>query len=236
MTDLGDVLAVCMQRTESSDALAGDLRAAGATVRWGEEVTDPEDREAWPSLVSRADIVICGVMEGGDRHLAALRQHYPALVTCVLGEAATREETLKVFANLMQALYVRERDGEGRHIESGFMQASLADSEQPPGLRLAVANSRMQPAIPMLYGVYTCRDGAAVILNIRGTAQWGLFCRDVLRQPALAADHRDRDRRVKSALAALNRNDVLEGLAAIRGIPNEPARGPGEGVAVGQRG
>jgi crotonobetainyl-CoA:carnitine CoA-transferase CaiB-like acyl-CoA transferase len=233
MTDLSDILAVCMRRTPSSDALAGDLRAAGAAVRWGAEATGAETQRAWLSLVSLADIVIGSEGEGGSRYLAALRQDRPALITCVLDDAPTRGDTLRVFASLMQALYVRERDGEGRHIESGFMQASLADSEQRPELRLAAANSPMQSAMPIIYGVYTCRDGAALLLNISGAARWGLFCRNVLGQPALAANHRNRDRCVRRALAALDRNDVLEGLATLEGIPNERATEPGQRVAEG---
>ena len=133
---------------------------------------------------------------------------------------------------VLQALFARERSGEGRHVAVSLFHA-LADWMNVPylqyvhGGREPVRNGLNHPTIAP-YGAYQGGDGRPVLLAIQNEREWGEFCRQVLQRPELAADPRfdDNSRRVASrpeldaiiaaAFAALSREEIVARLEAAR--------------------
>lgn len=95
---------------------------------------------------------------------------------------------------VLQALYARERTGEGRAIEISLYH-SMADWMNVPYLQTRYGNARPQrvglkhPSIAP-YGAYSCADGKMVLFSIQNEREWGRLCSDVLNSPELINDNR----------------------------------------------
>lgn len=104
---------------------------------------------------------------------------------------------------VLQALFARERSGEGRHIAVSLFHA-LADWMNVPylqyvyGGKAAPRSGLLHPTIAP-YGAYTCGDGKAVLFSIQSEREWHQFCTQVLSQPDLPADARFRDNTARVA-------------------------------------
>lgn len=133
---------------------------------------------------------------------------------------------------VLQALFARQRTGEGRHIAVSLYHA-LSDWMNVPYLQFAYggkvpARSGLNHPTIAPYGSYTCADGKAVLFSIQNEREWLTFCREVLWLPDLATDPRfcsnsDRvmnrtelDAVIMPILAAVKRDEMAERLHAAR--------------------
>ncbi len=101
---------------------------------------------------------------------------------------------MTAFQAVLQALFARERTGQGRHIAVSLYHA-LADWMNVPYLQYAYGGkvpARAGLTHPTIapYGAYGCGDGKAVLFSIQNEREWEMFCAKVLERPELAADPR----------------------------------------------
>ena len=120
---------------------------------------------------------------------------------------------MNAFAAILQALYHRERTGEGSGVQVSLFDG-MADWMNVPYLYHAyrgAAPKRVGLSHPSLapYGAFPTSDGRQVVISIQNEREWLKLCRDVLEQPELATDPRfDRpSRRVEN-------RDVLDAIIA----------------------
>jgi crotonobetainyl-CoA:carnitine CoA-transferase CaiB-like acyl-CoA transferase len=117
-------------------------------------------------------------------------------------------------AAVLQALYAREKTGEGRGIKTSLF-AGMADWMTVPYLHLIYGGKAPErsgldhPSIAP-YGPYRCADGA-VLVSIQNEREWLSLCANVLQAPGLATepDYADNLVRVK------NRGRLKERMEAI---------------------
>ena len=101
---------------------------------------------------------------------------------------------LNALVGIQQALLQRERTGQGCEIKVSLF-GSAAELMSVPYLQARYSGQAPQrvglkhPSIAP-YGAFTCADGREVVISIQNEREWADFCRDVLLQPALAADTR----------------------------------------------
>lgn len=133
---------------------------------------------------------------------------------------------------VLQALYARERSGEGRHISISLFHA-LTDWMNVPylqyvyGGKIPARSGLTHPTIAP-YGAYTDREGRAVLLSIQNEREWASFCSGVLGQPEIASDSRFTDNSsrvanrtalnaiIEAAFADLSREEIVERLENAR--------------------
>lgn len=98
------------------------------------------------------------------------------------------------YTNILAALIQRGRTGRGSHIDISMLEAlgewmsnpmyyAYKGASPPP--RAASSHPTIAP-----YGPFATGDGKAVLLGIQNEREWAAFCRDVLRQPAVAVEER----------------------------------------------
>ena len=133
---------------------------------------------------------------------------------------------------IMQALFRRERTGEGAHLTTSLFE-SMADWMTVPLMHndyLGAAPERVGLAHPSIapYGGFTSADGEVVLISIQSDREWVVLCRDVLERPELGDDPRfvtnnDRvanraatDDAVGAAFAKRSTADLQTGLRAAR--------------------
>lgn len=111
---------------------------------------------------------------------------------------------------VLQALFARERTGQGCHIAVSLFHA-LSDWMNVPYLQFAYGgkvperNGLNHPTIAP-YGAYPCGDGKDVLFSIQNEREWLALCRDVLGREELAGDPRfDSNSRRVANRAALDR-------------------------------
>ena len=133
---------------------------------------------------------------------------------------------------ILQALFARERTGEGRTIEVSLFHA-MADwmnvpylqaryGGKPPG-RVGLKHPTIAP-----YGAFPCADGKAVLISIQNEREWARLCAEVLDAPGMATDPRFAsndarvanraalDEAVGAVFAAAPREAVIERLGAAK--------------------
>ncbi|MHB0953454.1 MAG: CaiB/BaiF CoA transferase family protein [Allorhizobium sp.] len=156
-----------------------------------------------PEGMTRVGISICDIAAGATAHQAVL-----------------------------QALYVRERTGKGRHIAVSLFHA-LTDWMNVPYLQYVYGgqvlprNGLTHPTIAP-YGAYADRDGREVLFSIQNEREWAQFCSNVLDLPELAADARFSDNSarvanrpalnaiIEAAFGSLSRDHIVERLEKAR--------------------
>jgi crotonobetainyl-CoA:carnitine CoA-transferase CaiB-like acyl-CoA transferase len=133
---------------------------------------------------------------------------------------------------VLQALYVRERTGAGRHISVSLFH-SLSDWMNVPYLQFVyggIAPGRFGLHHPTIapYGAFTCSGGQPVLIAIQNEREWVILCREVLGRPDLLTDPRfcDNDNRVKNREAldaeivpiflGMTREQAIDTLSAAR--------------------
>ncbi|NRB55965.1 MAG: CoA transferase [Salinicola sp.] len=98
------------------------------------------------------------------------------------------------YSNILSALLLRGRTGEGSHIDVSMLESLVEwmgypmyyafDGATPPP-RAGASHSTIYP-----YGPFPAGDGGTVMLGLQNEREWQLFCDKVLEQPALATDER----------------------------------------------
>ncbi len=101
---------------------------------------------------------------------------------------------MTAFQGILQALFARERSGEGRHIAVSLYHA-LADWMNVPYLQFAYGGKVPERAglnHPTIapYGAYSCGDGKAVLISIQNEREWVVLCKEVLGDEKIATDAR----------------------------------------------
>ncbi|MBT3401549.1 MAG: CoA transferase [Rhodospirillaceae bacterium] len=128
-------------------------------------------------------------------------------------------------AAILEALYHRERSGEGRAINASLF-AGMADWMNVPYLQEVYGGKAPEraglhhPSIAP-YGAYGTDDGKEVVIAIQNQREWRRLCDDVLQKPGLA-DHLDfhdnvarvdnrpaLDREIDAVFTALTRDEIV---------------------------
>jgi len=91
---------------------------------------------------------------------------------------------------ILQALYVRERTGQGREVDVSLFHA-LVDWMNVPYLQHRYGNAtpkRLGLRHPSIapYGAFTCSDDKIVLISIQNEREWKNLCTEVLQRPELA--------------------------------------------------
>lgn len=118
-------------------------------------------------------------------------EHGPARVGVSVCDIAAG---MTAFQAILQALFARERTGEGRSIEVSMFHA-MTDwmnvpylqaryGEKPPA-RAGLRHPSIAP-----YGAYDCADGKALLISIQNEREWARLCEQVLERPELTDDPR----------------------------------------------
>ena len=176
--------------------------APGAAARAG---FDPAElRTHNPRLVT------CSISGYGEDGPYARMKAYDLLVQAETGMAAVtgRPEGpgrvgvsvcdvgagMYAYMAILEALYARERGGEGREIAVSLFDA-MADWMNVPFLHQihsGQAPARVGLAHPSIapYGVYAAGDGGEVVISIQNEREWARFCAEALERPELAGDAR----------------------------------------------
>jgi len=99
---------------------------------------------------------------------------------------------MTAFQGILQALFARERSGEGRHIAVSLYHA-LADWMNVPYLQFAYGGMVPERAglnHPTIapYGAYSCGDGKAVLISIQNEREWAMLCKEVFGDETIATD------------------------------------------------
>ena len=139
------------------------------------------------------------------------------------------------YTNILSALLLRGKTGEGSHIDVSMLEAMgewmgyplyYAYDGAPPPPRTGASHASIYP-----YGPFVAGDGKTVMLGLQNEREWKAFCDTVLQQSAVATDarfcsnaQRNTHREALQALilqtfAALTAAQVVERLEAA-GIAN----------------
>ena len=98
------------------------------------------------------------------------------------------------YSSILAALLQRGATGQGRRIEISMLEALgewmsfplyYAFDGAPPPPRAGAAHATIYP-----YGPFPAGDGKSVMLGLQNEREWQVFCRQVLKQPALLDDPR----------------------------------------------
>ncbi len=139
---------------------------------------------------------------------------------------------MNAHAAILQALYERERTGQGKRIAVSLFD-SLAEWMTVPLLHYEYggrAPERVGLHHPSIapYGAYRSASGEEVVLAVQNEREWRAFCEGVLEQPAFVDDPRfssnvDRvanraalDSVIHAALARLTREQLVDKLRGAR--------------------
>ena len=116
---------------------------------------------------------------------------------CDIAAGATAHQAV------LQALFARERTGQGRHIAVSLFHA-LADWMNVPYLQYAYGGQ--SPALCGLshptiapYGAFPDREGREVLISVQNEREWRQLCAEVLGRPELAKDQRFADNSARVA-------------------------------------
>ncbi len=143
-------------------------------------------------------------------------EHGPARVGVSVCDIAAG---MTAFQAVLQALYAREKTGEGRHIAVSLYHA-LADWMNVPYLQYAYGgmepprNGLSHPTIAP-YGVYGCGDGGEVLFSIQNEREWVVLCREVLSRAEMAADPRFSSNSARVANRAALNAEILAVFAGL---------------------
>ena len=198
----GDADAALLRRmTARADVFIQNL-GAGAAERAGFGATDL--RRQHPRLIT------CDISGYGDEGPYREMKAYDLIIQCESGLASITgvpERPGRVgvsvadiacgmyaHAGILQALYQRERTGEGSAIAVSLFDC-LADWMTVPLLhhdyggkapeRVGLKHPSVAP-----YGAFPTADGKLVVISIQNEREWLQFCEKVLKRPDLACDSR----------------------------------------------
>lgn len=108
--------------------------------------------------------------------------------------AADTAAGMYAYSGILAALLLRERTGEGSHIDVAMFEA-LAEWMGNPlyytygGQAPAPRTGPFHPSV-VPYGPFPVGDGKTVMMGLQNEREWLVFCREVLHDAALAEDPR----------------------------------------------
>ena len=195
--------------------------APGAAARAG---FDPAAlRQRWPRLITCSitgygeagpyrDMKAYDLLIQGETGLASITgsPDAPGRVGVSVSDIAAG---LNAYAAILEALYRRERTGEGAQLHISLFDAT-GEWMAVPYIHheyLGRAPERVGVRHPSIapYGAFPTGDGRAIILGIQNEREWVRLCERVLRRPELAADTRFSDN-----LRRVANRDALEAIIA----------------------
>ena len=99
---------------------------------------------------------------------------------------------MTAYQAILQALYARQRNNQGRHIDVSLFSA-LADWMNVPYVQRHYGGKEIgRPGLhhPTIapYGVYPCGDGGLILLSIQNEREWERLVNDVLMRPDMIED------------------------------------------------
>jgi itaconate CoA-transferase len=152
-------------------------------------------------------LVICSISGYGEAGPYAARKAYDMLVQAESGlasitggpEAPARVGVsvcdiaagMNAYEAILEALFSRERTGEGAAISISMFDAMAEWMAVPliqyeggaPPKRIGLAHTSIAP-----YGAFKTKDGADVLISIQSDREWRVLAKEVLGNAALAAD------------------------------------------------
>ena len=190
-----------LQLLEGADVLVQNL-APGAAARMG--LSYAALRERFPRLI------VCDISGYGADGPYRDKKAYDLLIQSEAGflsvtgtpevpskagiSVADIAAGMYAYPNILSALLLRGRTGEGSHIDVSMLEALgewmgypmyYAFDGAPPPPRTGASHASIYP-----YGPFEAGDGGTVMLGLQNEREWKLFCEQVLLQPALATDAR----------------------------------------------
>lgn len=194
-------MAVLRELLSSADVLVQNL-APGAAARMG--LGQDALRADYPRLIA------CDISGYGEDGPYRDKKAYDLLIQSeagLLSITGTPDEPSKAgnsaadiaagmyaFTSILSALLLRERTGEGSHIDVSMLESLVewmgypmyyAFDGAPPPPRTAASHASIYP-----YGPFKTGDGETVMLGLQNEREWKSFCELVLQQPELTADER----------------------------------------------
>ncbi|WP_347614882.1 CaiB/BaiF CoA transferase family protein, partial [Comamonas thiooxydans] len=196
-----DALEALMQLLEGADVLVQNL-APGAAARMG---------LSWEVLnAHNPKLIVCDISGYGADGPYRDKKAYDLLIQSEAGflsvtgtpevpskagiSVADIAAGMYAYTNILSALLLRGRTGEGSHIDVSMLEALgewmgypmyYAWEGAPPPPRTGASHASIYP-----YGPFEAGDGGTVMLGLQNEREWKLFCEQVLLQPALASDAR----------------------------------------------
>lgn len=123
------------------------------------------------------------------------------------------------YTNILSALLLRGRTGEGSHIDVSMLEAMgewmgyplyyAYDGATPPP-RTGASHASIYP-----YGPFTAGDGGTVMLGLQNEREWKVFCDQVLLRPEVAVDARFHSNAQRNANRAELQELILQEFAQL---------------------
>lgn len=213
-------LVILKEMLSKADVFIQNL-APGATDRLG--IGSDELRKMHPRLIT------CDISGYGDKGQFFDLKAYDLLVQAESGLVAVSgapgewgrigvsicdiTSGMNALIGIQQALYQRERTGEGSSIKVSLF-GSAAELMSVPYLQARYggkAPERVGLKHPTIapYGGFTCADGRDIVISIQNEREWIDFCNFVLRRPDLLDDDR-----CKSNAARVKNREFVDGAVA----------------------
>ena len=196
-----DAMAVLKDLLKDADVLVQNL-APGAAARMG---------LSYEALsASHPRLIVCDISGYGEDGPYRDKKAYDLLIQSeagLLSITGTPDEPSKAgnsmadiaagmyaYTNILSALLLRERTGQGSHIDVSMLEALgewmgyplyYAFEGAPPPPRTAASHASIYP-----YGPFAAGDGGTIMLGLQNEREWKVFCAVVLKNAALAADPR----------------------------------------------
>ena len=194
-------MAVLKDLLKDADVLVQNL-APGAAARMG---------LSYEALsASHPRLIVCDISGYGEDGPYRDKKAYDLLIQSeagMLSITGTPDEPSKAgnsmadiaagmyaYTNILSALLLRERTGQGSHIDVSMLEALgewmgyplyYAFEGAPPPPRTAASHASIYP-----YGPFAAGDGGTIMLGLQNEREWKVFCAVVLKNAALAADPR----------------------------------------------
>ncbi len=196
-----EALDVLMQLLADADVLVQNL-APGASARMG--LSFEALRARYPKLI------VCDISGYGADGPYRDKKAYDLLIQSeagflsITGTPETPSKSgnsiadiaagMYAYTNILSALILRVRTGEGSHIDVSMLEALgewmgfpmyYAFEGQTPPARSGASHAAIYP-----YGPFQAGDGSAIVLGLQNEREWKLFCETVMQDAALATDPR----------------------------------------------
>ena len=196
-----EALDVLMQLLAGADVLVQNL-APGASARMG--LSFEALRARYPKLI------VCDISGYGADGPYRDKKAYDLLIQSeagflsITGTPETPSKSgnsiadiaagMYAYTNILSALILRGRTGEGSHIDVSMLEALgewmgfpmyYAFEGQTPPARSGASHAAIYP-----YGPFQAGDGNAIVLGLQNEREWKLFCETVMQDAALATDPR----------------------------------------------
>jgi len=218
--------AICAKLLAGADVLVQNL-APGAAARLG---------LSYETLApTHPRLIVCDISGYGDTGPYRDKKAYDLLIQSesgFLSITGTADEPAKAgcsiadisagmyaYSSVLAALIARGKTGRGSRIDVSLLETMVewmsypfyyAFDGAPPPPRTGAAHATIYP-----YGPFTAGDGKIVMLGLQNEREWTVFCRDVLRDAALATDPRFASNSRRSAAREALREIIVDAFASL---------------------